>query len=295
LLALILALIQPIRMFRHYARDFLLLSQDIHQTIEWKTANWLNQHWDGERVLVPGSSAFWLTAFSDTPELWGFDQAVTDYTIRVAEYALYNGDPGGTRAAEASVLWLKALGVHAVGVSGPESVEFWKPFRNPTRFEGVLEPLWRYDKDDVLYRVDRPASLARVIPRGALMSHEPIHGLDLDPLRPYVASLDDPAMPRADFHWTTAHSADIATNLQPGQIVSVQMAWAKGWHGLVNGQSRPVLRDAIGLMYIDPAISGPAKIQMFYDGGLEMRMARLISIVTALLLIAASVYELRAI
>lgn len=90
-------------MDRRYARNFLLLTHDIQNTIEWQTARWLNQHWTGERVLVPGSSAFWLTAFSDTPELWGFDQGVTDYIIRAAEYALYAG--AGPQDAEAAVLW----------------------------------------------------------------------------------------------------------------------------------------------------------------------------------------------
>lgn len=289
---LLLALIQPIRMDRHYAREFLLLSQNIQETIEWKTANWLNTHWTGGRVFVPGSSAFWLTAFSDTPELWGFDQAVTDYTIRLAEYELYNGDPSGTRDPEASILWLKALGVHAVGISGPTSTEFWKPFRNPKKFEGALEPLWRYGNDDVIYLVDSAtASLARVVPGSALVSRTPVDGLDLDPLRSYVAALDDVQLPRADFRWTSAHSADISTRLAPGQALSVQMAWDKGWRATANGRPTPVRRDAIGLMVIDPGIAGPCKIEMVYDGGLEMRAARAISLLTALLFAAASIYD----
>jgi hypothetical protein len=289
---LLLALVVPIRKERNYARNFLLLSQNIQDTIEWKTAHWLNQNWTGGRVLVPGSSAFWLTAFSDTPELWGFDQAVTDYTIRVAEYALYNGDPGGTHDAEASVLWLKALGIHAVGVSGPTSTEFWKPWRTPKKFEGVLEPLWRYEQDYVLYRVDHaPASLARVVPRSALVSRTPIHGLDLDPLRPYVAALDDVRMPHAEFTWATAHSAGMSANLESTQAVSVQMAWHQGWHATANGRATPVLRDAIGLMVIDPHVSGPCKIEMDYDGGLEMHIAWAASFLTALLLAGTSIYD----
>jgi hypothetical protein len=50
-----------------------------------------------------------------------------------------------------------------------------------------------------------------------------------------------------------------------------------------------VLRDAIGLMYIDPQIGGPSKIEMVYDGGTEMRAARVISLLSALLLVAASI------
>lgn len=274
LVVLLLALIQSVKLDRRYARNFLLQPVDIHKTIEWKTAQWLNWHWTGERVMLPGSTSFWLTAFSDTPELWGFDQGVTDPMIRVAEFAIYNGDPAKPGDAESSVLWLKALGVQAVGVSGPASAEVYKPFRNPRKFEGVLAPLWR-DGDDVLYRVgETRASLARIVPRSALVSRAPAHGLDVDPLRPYVAALDDPHFPRAEFRWTSMHSASIATNLEPGQAVSVQMAWHTGWHATVNGRPVPVQRDAIGLMYIDPGVSGPCRIEMVYDGGLEMRLAQ---------------------
>jgi hypothetical protein len=293
--ALLVALILPIRRDRNYARNFLLRSVDIESTIEWKTADWLNKHWTGQRVLLPGSSAMWLTVFSDTPELWGFDQAVTDYNIRVAEFAIYATPAEYPHDVEASVLWLKALGVHAVGISGPTSTEFFKPFRNPKKFEGVLQHLWHYDDDDVIYRVDTasagagPLSLARVVPRGALVSRTPIHGLDLDPLRPYVAALDDRGMPHAEFRWTSMHSADISTQLDPGQVLSVQMAWHKGWHATANGTPTSILRDAIGLMYIDPEISGPCKIELLYDGGTEMRAARVIGALTVLLLVLTSI------
>jgi hypothetical protein len=290
LAALLVALILPIRMDRRYARNFLLLSQDAQSTIEWKMAQWLNQHWTGERVLMWGPSAFWLTVFSDIPELWGTAHGTTDYTIRVAEFAIFNSYPAEPRNAEASVLWFKAFGVHAVGISGLAST----PVR---KFEGVLDPLWRYDNDAVIYRVDSgrggggPASLARVIPRGALVSRIPVHGLDVDPLRPYVAALDDPRMPPAEFRWTSMHSAEISGNLEPGQVLSVQEAWNKGWHATANGRPTPILRDAIGLMYIDPEISGPCQIEMVYDYGFEMRAAWTTSILTALLLAITSIYS----
>ena len=289
LAALLLALIVPIRTDRKYARG-LLRSIDIQSTIEWKTANWLNHGWTGGRVLMPGSSAFWQGAFSDVPQLWGFDQAVTDYTIRVAEFAFYNTDPAFPQDGEDTVLWFKAFGVQAVGVAGPLSNVVWKPYRNTKKFEGLLQPIWRDGPDDVIYRVGAgPASLARVIPRNALVSKAPLHGLDVDPLRPYVAALDDLSLPRADFRWTTAHSAEISATLESNQLLSVQMAWHQGWHATANGKPTPVLRDAIGLMYIDPQIGGPSKIEMVYDGGTEMRAARVISLLTALLLVAASI------
>ena len=63
-----LLMIQPVRLSRRYARDYLIQTADITQTIEWKTAHWLNENWSGERVMVPGSTSYWLTAFTSTPD-----------------------------------------------------------------------------------------------------------------------------------------------------------------------------------------------------------------------------------
>ena len=87
---------------------------------------------------MPGSILVLLNAFSDTPQLCGFTQASTDYMVRVADYGIVTGDSAGTHDAEYSVLWMKALGTHAVGVSGPASTENYHDFRNPKKFEGVL-------------------------------------------------------------------------------------------------------------------------------------------------------------
>lgn len=283
LIVLSLLLVQPMRISRRYAR-YLISPIDITTTSEWKTADWLNKHWSGERVMLPGSTMFWLTAFSDTPELGGgFDQGRTDDVINAASYGLTSGKGGDW--PQWSVLWLKALGVEAVGVSGDGSTEVYKPFADPKKFEGVLEPLWR-DGGDVLYRVGKPhASLARVVPRLDLVARTPVNGADVDPLRGYVEALDDPAMPEARFEWTSAHTARIVTNLQPGQAISWQEAWHAGWHASAAGKSIPIVRDALGMMTIFPPASGPVTIDLLYDGGIEMRIAHWLCALTALILL----------
>jgi hypothetical protein len=284
MIALVIVLIPPLRICRRYARTFLVTTIDITHTSEWKTADWLNRNWSGERVMLPGSSMFWLTAFSDTPQIGGgFAQGITDRELPVATYGLTAG--AGEHWAEWSVMWLKALGVQAVGVSGPGSTEVYKDFVDPRKFEGTLEPLWR-DGGDVLYRVGRPhTSLARVVPRNTLVPRTPVNGADVDPLRAYVAALDDPSMPEARFSWTSAHSAQIATDLGPGQVVSWQEAWHAGWHARVGGKDIPIARDALGMMTIYPHSSGPCTIDLSYDGGIEMRVATWISGMTALVLL----------
>jgi hypothetical protein len=144
---------------------------------------------------------------------------------------------------------------------------------DPRKFEGVLEPLWR-DGGDVLYRVGRPhASLARVVPRDDFVARTPVNAADVEPLKRYVAALDDPAMPEARVTWRNAHTGRIVTELGAGQAVSLQVAWHRGWHATVEGKAIPIARDGLGLMTIDPQRSGPCVIDVSYDGGLEMRIA----------------------
>jgi hypothetical protein len=265
---LVIAVIQPIRRDRNYARNFLDLDIDITKTSEWKSAQWLNRNWNGERVMMPGSTGFFLAAFSDTPELaGGYDPGRLETVGGAALYEIYTSTLAGSHDAEYSILWLKALGVQAVGVGGPHSHEYYRPFLHPAKFDGALEVLWRED-DDTIYRVQPQASLARIVPRSALVSREPINGIDIEPLRPYVAALDDPSMPHADFQWTSAHSAKIHGTLRAGQVISVQEAWHRGWHANV-----PVERDALGQIVVDPGREGPFDVDLIYDGGTEMKIA----------------------
>jgi hypothetical protein len=288
LLVILLAL--PVRSARHYARTSLMGAIDITQTSEWKTADWLNRNWSGERVMLAGSSAFWLTAFSDTPEMGGgFDQGITDPQLVSANYGITVHS--GREWAEWSVLWLKALGVQAVGVSDARSNQALRSFVDPEIFEGVLEPL-RRDDGDVLYRVEnRRRSLARVVPRIELVSRTPVSAADVDPLRGYVEALEDPAMPEATLTWTSAHTARIETSLGAGQVVSWQMAWHPGWHARVGGKEVPIERDALGMMMIYPRTDGASVIDLQYDGGAEMRIAQWICGITALVLLGWAAYK----
>jgi hypothetical protein len=283
-IALLLALIWPLKSYRRYARDVLIQTIDIKTTSEWRTARWLNQHWNGGRVLLPGSSAFWLTAFSDTPELeGGFDQGVTLPVYSMVKYEISTGYAAGASLADIAILWFKALGVQAVAVSGPGSTEVFKDFHHPNEFEGVLQPLWR-DGGDVLYRVGTSNSLAHVMTATDLVARTPINGIDVDALRPYVAALENPSYPAAPFEWTSQHSARIQTDLSPNSVVSIQISWSRGWHAQMNGRMLRVHKDGVGFLYVVSDATGPASITIDYDGGLEMTIARSISIATLALL-----------
>ena len=75
---------------------------------------WLNRNFPGQRVFASGSTQFWLNAFGETPELsGGFANGIVNQVVWTANYIIRSGDGAGDRDAEISVLWLKAMGVHA--------------------------------------------------------------------------------------------------------------------------------------------------------------------------------------
>jgi hypothetical protein len=288
-----LAAIPFIQSSRRYAR-LILEPTDITRHVEFRLARWLKTHMPDARVMVPGSTSFFLNAFTDTPQLGGgFDQGTTNFMIRVATYVLYWTSGDTNRDAEASLAWLKTFGVQAIAVGGPESGEQYKPYQNPTKFNGKLEELWR-EGDDVLYRVpQRSNSLAHVMTRSQLPVRTPYNGVDIDPLRPYIQALDDPQFPPATMRWTSRHSAVIDAALQPEQIVSVQITHHAGWRAAVNGREAPISADAVGQTVIEPRCSGPCSIELSYDGGGEMIAARALrwtAIAACLIWIIAGLY-----
>ena len=166
-------------------------------------------------------------------------------------------------------------------MSGPGGGEWYKPFANPRKFDGVLPILWR-DGGDTIYEVpQRSNSLAHVIRESQVVSRAPIHGLDVDPLRPFVAALNDPQMPLTAMEWTTRAQARITSELRPGDLISVQVSYHPGWHALVNGSERRIDSDAIGLMVIHPECTGACVVDLVYDGGLEMKIARVVQLLSA--------------
>lgn len=280
---LLLLIVYPVKQYRHYARG-MIRSIDISRTLEYKVAGELDRVSHGGRVFAQGSIGFWLNAFTDTQQFdGGFNQGIVNPEIPVAEYFIFSAENAGPHSAEFTLLWLKAFGIQAVSMGGPASGEYYKPYRDPERFNGILDVLWQQG-DDRIYRVpERTPWLAHVVPAGAIVARAPVNGLDVDPLRPYVAALDDPSLRPAYMDWTSNHSIQVRAVVLAGQAVSIQESWHPGWHALVNGQPWPIRADGIGQMWLDPPCDGPCSIDLVYDGGVEMRLLRGLSALTACL------------
>lgn len=256
---------------------------DAKARIEYREAMWFQNNLPGRRVFAPGSVSLWMNIFNDVPQLGGCcDQSIPNFEQRVALYTLYSGQNAGTQDGAISTLWLQAYGVHAIGVSSPGSEEYFLAYANPMKFEGVLPVLWR-DGPDAIYGVpQRSGSLAHVMARSQLISRRPEHGLDVEPLRPYVQALNDPTLPLATLDWTGAGAGRVTAELPPGDVISVQVSFDRGWKARVNGVEKKITEDPLGMMVIDPGCSGECVVDLRYEDDREMRIAKILCVVTLL-------------
>lgn len=272
--ALAVACLYAFYRYERHARK-LIQPVAIENTIEYRVARWLEANVCDQRVMAPGSIGFFLNAFTDCPQFaGGFDQGAVNPLSSHVRYQILSGDGAGPREGEVAVTWLKAYGVDAVGVSGPESREAYKPFRNPRKFEGLLRVLSRLDGVTIYDVGRRRKSLVHVIRPGDLPRRAPLHGADVEPVRPYVAALEDPALPGATFVWISRHSAEIRADLAFDQILSLQVTYHPGWVAAVEGRPVAVDRDHLGQIVVRPRCAGPCRVELVFDGGAEVRVAR---------------------
>ena len=118
--------------------------------------------------------------------------------------------------------------------------------RNPEMFEGLLPVVHRWS-GNTIYRVpQRNTGLAHVVPETAIVRRVPIHGLDTEEIEHYVAALEDESLPLASFKQPNPHSAVILADIEPGQVISVQMTYHPGWKATINGARQSIHEDRSG-------------------------------------------------
>jgi hypothetical protein len=267
---------------------------DPSRTIEYRMGKAFERLTGTERVFAPGNVSLWLNAFTDVPQVGGCcENGIPSMAHRIATFAIYTGLNAGDRDAAISTLWLQAYGAHAVGVTGKNSTEPFKPFVHPEKFNGMLRELWRAG-DDAIYEVPQHTpGLAHVINPADVIRRQPLNGLDTEPLEPYVRAINNPSYPQAAFSWLNQHQARVNAAFSPSQLLSMQISYFAGWHARVNGAERPVSADGLGMIVVDPGCSGPCTVDLSFEDTAELRWMRVIQIVAVVIGIALLVQSLR--
>ena len=248
------------------------------------------------RVFVSGSTRFWLNTFTDTPQSGGgFDQGI----INPWQPKFGFGIPYVEGDGEQAVAWLRIFGNEAVVVGGEDTRDAYKDWRDPEKFEDILEELYR-DGGDVIYAipqrtdvpgiplVDKPdpdlssdftppqetAFLAHVVRPEDVIQIEPSNVEDSAAVEALVKVFDDPEVPAAAFRWEASNRARMYGELAPGDLYYVQIAYHPGWHAYRDGLNAPIVRDALGQMVVEPRCAGPCEVELVFDGGREMLLCQ---------------------
>ena len=264
--------------YRNYRRQSraLISYADPSAHSEYTSARWLDAHGDGGRVYVTGSTSFWLNAFTDTPQLIGCcDQGQSMPVLVYLPYIV--NDNTTLSGTEDSKTWLQAMGVDALVVNGPDSTDQYKGIRLPERFEGVLPVLHR-EHGDTIYAIPGRHSLAHVLRPADLAPLRPGQQVQFADVKRYAAAITDDSLPGATFEWLQGGTARIRTNLRKDNMVSVQVAWFRGWKASVHQQSIPVSADGLGFLLLKPGCEGPCEITLSWTGRPDQPFAAGISI-----------------
>ena len=272
-LALALAL-EQVGSFRKQEKMYLF-PKDETQTVEYRAARWVQQNLPGKRVFFPGSMAQWADDFAAVLQFSGGSWSMaTNQSQQNAQADVVFGSGPGVR--DISIHWLKAYGVSAIAVSGAKSEEYWHPFADPTKYDG-LPALWTSGGVTIYQVPGRSDSLAHVVPPEAIVTRPPRNPEDGAQAARLAAALDDPSLPAAELRYEGTDHIRIHTTAAPGQALLVQVGYHPGWHATVNGQPRPLYKDGLGLMWLKPECNGACDVSMDYDGGWELWTCRVIS------------------
>ncbi|MCC6590694.1 MAG: hypothetical protein IT168_28645 [Bryobacterales bacterium] len=235
------------------------------ESLPYQVSKVLEQRYPNRRVMATSSEAFWLNEFTNLPQLsGGHDPMGVNRAQMIAVYTIYTGDSAGAHDADISIAWLRAFGAAAIFVPGRHGRDDWKPFANPSKFEGKLPLVWQSGDDRIYELPTKSSSLAHTIPKDALVECPPVHGLDTFEVERYVNALDtEPGV--LSFDWQGPSQARIHGQVPAGNVVSIQINHYPGWTAKVNGRPTALHADGIGLMWLDPRCgSGGCEIELTF-------------------------------
>jgi hypothetical protein len=242
------------------------------QTPEFRVASALAALEPTGRLFLSGGSRFRFNSWYLYPQVGGVFETGLRNRIPVDIGYQVRTDIGSPRGEEAasSILQLRALAVEYVVVHGPNSEEFYRDFKYPNKFEGLLEKVWSQG-DDRIYRL-APVRLAHLVRPGELPGYAPRYGR-FDGIAAYVAAMSDAARPGLEFAWRGPSEATVSGPAPEGYRMAVAVSFEEGWEAWQDGAAIPVERNALGFFTVAPRPAAQTVITLRYRAPVETRVA----------------------
>jgi len=247
----------------------------VENTIERRAAERLAALQPRGRVFASGGLRFRLNSWFEIPQVGGdFESGLTTRMPLAFSYQIRTG-VNSTAGAEGpdAVRELKNLGVEYVVVHGPKSREHYRDYKNPRKFDGLLEVVWR-EEDDAIYRVPF-SSLAYAVRPNELSTWRPMSLVQ--PADPYSQAIADASRPKLTVTWRGSSRLDVQGPVAEGQVVSVQVNHDPDWRAEQDGRLIRIERDNLGYLVLHATASPMAQIHLTYRGSLEQRVMAVLS------------------
>ncbi len=210
-----------------------------------------------ERAYLSGSSAFWFNAWFPYAQVRGGSEmgSLNDWWPH-GSFQIREG-----RTSDLTRLWLEAMGVEFVVVHGQDSDEIYHDFRHPSKFDEMDG--WEATskgEGNVIYQ-NNNSSFARVASQNLLSISSPQQGDDVEQLRQYVEQLNR----QANFEWITQREFEIFATTTTGEGISVPVSYSAFWRIIESTVPAKLVRDPLGLMFIQLDGSGPISVRLRYS------------------------------
>lgn len=229
------------------------------------------------RVFLSGGSRFRINSWFDLPQTGGvFETGLRNRLPAEMAFQIRTdlNSAAGEEAAN-SIRQLRAMAVEYIVIHGPGSEEFYRDFKLPAKFDGVLEKVWNEEADSI-YRLT-PMRYAHLVRPSELPARV---ASPYKSLQPYVDALTDPGRPVLAFKWSSNSDAMIEGTFPEEYKVAVAVSYEKGWRATQGGQELEVVPNSLGFLTISPHPSLNAPIKIHYSPPLETVLFSFVSLIT---------------
>ncbi|MBL8236303.1 MAG: hypothetical protein JNM66_02715 [Bryobacterales bacterium] len=266
------------RFVTHRYEKWLVVDKE--STSEYRVASALNRLAPTGRVFATGGTRFRLNSWFDIPQVGGvFETGLkTRLPLIIAYQVRTDLGLAKDREAEESIMLLRAFGVEYVVVHGPNSEEFYRDYKNPRKFEGVLEKVWE-EKDDFIYRL-APVRYAHLLHANEIPAITIQYGYQ-KPWYPYVNAMLDSTRPELRFQWDNARHATVTGKLPQGMHVAFAIPWDPNFRAYVNGTAIPLRANSTGLMVTDALPADGTRLELRFEPSIEEITCAAVSLLTA--------------
>ena len=253
---------------------------DHKPSLYYKIPDWIASNYPQSRSYVTGAVRFWFNTWHDLSQLGGSsEQGLQNQIVMPSQWEIVLGeDP------QRAIAWMQILGVDLVAVHGPKSVEWYKDFQFPKKFDGLLKVVYDDGEDNRIFEIPRHyRSIARVVNTQALDALPAIiDQSDLVGLQQYVAVLEKGPEVPTQTHWIGTDELRVSAAPVAGQSLIVQTTYDVNWKAESNlGPVAVEMYDRLGFIRLDPP-PGVTEIRLSFKKPLEKTVGEIIFVLTLL-------------